>query len=101
MPTEGQGEGGGVEGEVRAAGTLRAGGKEAKLLEQRLLVGSRQVHTESGKHVSELLTWEAVAAERDFDLGEALGPQEGRGVLEARIGAWAGGSMPKKGVPWS
>lgn len=36
---------------------MRTSGKPAKELECRLLVASRQVHTDSGKHVLELFGW--------------------------------------------
>jgi hypothetical protein len=67
---------------------LRASGEAAKLLERRLLVHARQVHTEEGRHVTELVPWSLVVRERGLaaipsasdarraldDAARALGP---------------------------
>ncbi len=43
---------------VDEEGEVLSSGKPAKQLEQKLLVASQQVHTESGAHAVKLMTWE-------------------------------------------
>jgi hypothetical protein len=73
---------------VESEGGVSEGGREAKLLEARLLVHTRQVHTESGKHALVLSGWAefrksekirrcpsaAVAKKRLEELMAKLGP---------------------------
>ncbi len=40
-------------------------GKRAKPLEEKMLVYSRSIHTQSGKHIRELMTWETLLADLD------------------------------------
>jgi len=49
---------------------LRASGNQARVLQQRLLVASQEVHTESGKHAMELMTWRVFARERKVKLSK-------------------------------
>lgn len=49
---------------------VRASGKSAKILQQRLLVASQEVHTESGAHAMELMTWKVFAKERKVKLSK-------------------------------
>jgi hypothetical protein len=72
-----------VIGERIAAGErVRAGGAAARELESRLLCGSRQVHTDGGKHVLELVPWSLlIGAEFLADLAAA------RAALESAAAA--------------
>lgn len=45
---------------------VRATGEPAKLLERRLLVHARQVHTSGGKHATELVAWATLMAQREL-----------------------------------
>lgn len=70
---------------VDKQGSLRSKGPAAKLLETRLLVDAAQVHTESGRHETELRTWAA----SKLDVKEAK-----RVVAEAARKIGAEGRLP-------
>lgn len=77
--------------QVLAGEAVRGGGAAAREVERALICGSRQVHTESGKHVLELVPWSTLIGAAT--LGDAA---EARAILEraaAAIGA------PGR-VPW-
>jgi hypothetical protein len=69
------------------------GGASAKLLERRLLVHGRQVHTEGGRHATELAPWSLVARERAIGepppVGEAM-----RALEDAAAALGAGATLP-------
>lgn len=69
---------------IDAAGSLQTSGPPAKELERRLLVASRQVHTTSGAHATELSTW---AKFRAATKTRAITPARGRSDLEAAAAA--------------
>lgn len=71
---------------VDGAGETRAKGPAAKLLETRLLVDAHQVHTDKGRHETELRAWLA----SDVDVNDA------KRVLEAAVKAIGGGAR----LPW-
>jgi len=55
---------------VDAQERVQASGPPVKLLEERLLVASHQVHTSSGAHAIELMAWEAFARQANADVVE-------------------------------
>jgi hypothetical protein len=84
-----------VDAEMR----LLASGNIAKQLEQKLLVASRSVHTDSGSHALELLRWEVFAREKKVPLprGSAAGA---RAHLEALVGAMNKAFGARAKLPW-
>jgi hypothetical protein len=81
---------------VDADGTLQTTGGPAKALEQRLLVASAQVHTDSGKHALELSTWDVFATKHDLTPPWPTAI-EARALLEATLAKLPG---PRNGLPW-
>ncbi len=65
----------------------------ARQLEQRLLVHSSDVHTESGRHVKVLESW--ANWQLVHDPIELPAPADGRAMLEAAVVDW-----PKPRLPW-
>jgi hypothetical protein len=55
-------------GRVDREGHVRASGLPARQLEKKLLVASSEVHTESGAHAIELMTWSAFAKQSRSNL---------------------------------
>ena len=82
---------------VDEEGRVRAGGKAAKALEERLLVAGEQVHTESGAHASELSSFARFAIERE--LGALPSLDDARAELEATVQALPGGASAR--LPWN
>ncbi len=86
--------------QVDATSTAPASGAAAKVLQERLLVASEQVHTESGKHVLELCTWTQFAANHGL---EAPWPNGADAVstLEQALAALPGAlASPRAKLPW-
>ncbi|MFI5314141.1 MAG: hypothetical protein ACHQ6T_00435 [Myxococcota bacterium] len=97
-------------GRARRAGTLRLDqlprwsaaskpGDAARELERRLLVYSREIHTESGRHTRELESWDHLRAR--LRLPEDLpDPKDAKAALErvvsARLLPWARGARAKR-----
>jgi hypothetical protein len=87
-----------------AEASVRASGKPAKELQLRLLAPAREVHTESGRHATELESWSTWAARvgcrplRPGRSARSAGPaRAGREALEAaalELGA------PLTALPW-
>ena len=71
---------------IDAKRRVMASGKSAKRLELRLLVAGREVHTESGRHATELLHWDGFAERRGLDVA-LPSPARSRADLEAVVGA--------------
>lgn len=80
-------------------GRVRASGKPAKAIEQRLLAASVQVHTESGRHATELERWDAFARRRGLRIGRRS-PADARAELEALRDAWADRFGHRARLPW-
>ena len=81
---------------VQEAGTpLRASGAAARELQSRLLVHALEVHTESGRHATELQPWAAWAAQTGVTPARSL--TRARGKLEAASRAL--GAAPAA-LPW-
>jgi hypothetical protein len=78
--------------DVDARGSVRATGKPAKELELRLLASGRTVHTDSGHHATELLSWAELSRTR-----RALTQAQGQELLE-RAAAGLGNPVPQ--LPW-
>jgi hypothetical protein len=79
-------------------GNARASGASAKALEQRLLVSSAQLHTETGAHALELRTWDRFASEMDLR-PPWRSAAEGRAAFERALAALPGGDATS-GLPW-
>lgn len=79
---------------VTQSGT-RATGRAAKELQERLLVHAEQVHTESGRHETQLETWTRAA--KTCDVISATDIDTARAEIEAALGA-IGGSVTT--LPW-
>lgn len=76
--------------QVLAGETVRGGGAAARELERALICGSRQVHTESGKHVLELVPWSTL-----IGAATLADPGEARAALErAAASIGAAGRLP-------
>lgn len=93
----------GLDGDARALlervereGRVRASGKAAKALEARLLAASAQVHTESGKHATELSSWARFAEDREAGAPPPLA--EAKRELEAAVADMAAGGRAR--LPW-
>ncbi len=84
---------------VEREGSVRASGKPAKALEQRLLAVSRQVHTESGAHASELSSWKRFAEEKGLSSGRRTAA-EAKEEIENTVRAMAEGTAAKPKFPW-
>jgi hypothetical protein len=82
---------------VDEEGRVRASGKAAKALEERLLVAGEQVHTDSGAHASELSSFARFALDRG--LGSLPSLDEARAELEAAVRALPGGESAR--LPWN
>jgi hypothetical protein len=67
---------------VEAEGSVRASGDAARELQARLLVAAREVHTESGKHATELSTWNVGAG-----FSPLPPPEAARHILEEAVSA--------------
>jgi len=74
-------------------------GKQASKLEERLLVYSQSLHTESGKHVRQLKSWESYIKEIKFPLNR-LKATEAYEYFESVLEDWSSGSMQNAKVPW-
>ena len=85
---------------VDAETTVRASGKAAAALERALLVASRQVHTDSGKHALALSTWTAFAKHRGVALRRRA-PARARAALEAIVDGINGETGARGTLPWS
>lgn len=79
---------------------VRTSGKAAKTLEQRLLVASQEVHTESGAHALDLLTWKAFARDMKVRLPR-FSAAKSRAEIEQRVDAMNAEFDAKGKVPWA
>lgn len=84
---------------VEREGCVRATGKPAKALAARLLVTSAQVHTESGKHASELSSWARFVEQRG--VCEARSVADGKLEIAARVAAMVEASGGRGRLPWT
>lgn len=84
---------------VDLEGRVRASGKAAKALEGRLLVASAQVHSASGKHVTELSSWSCFVEDRGVALG-TLEVGDAKREIEAAVAAMAAASKARARLPW-
>lgn len=83
---------------VERAGKLQVSGKDAKLLEERLLVHTEQVHTDSGKHVLELSTW--ASFQKRQKLGRLPSARAARATLEEAVTTLSQGAKVPGSLPW-
>ncbi len=88
---------------VRRSGEVRASGRVAKELEIRLLVHSREVHTESGRHEILLQSWKRLAAKQRHggrDLGNRPSSTSARQIIEEAVRSigGSGGELPWEGA---
>jgi hypothetical protein len=82
----------------RTAAPVRAAGDAVRELEARLLVRSRQVHTESGEHEKVVTTWEAWAREERVAAAPALA--EAKATFEAVARSWEARAGAVARLPW-
>ncbi len=75
----------------------RSDAKAAEQLEQRLLVHTTEVHTESGAHRKALQSWPSWAAVRSLDFG--TNPARSRGIFEELVGSLPANRLGKL-LPW-
>ena len=71
----------------------------AQELEQRLLVHTRQVHTDSGAHARLLSTWDHWAAEEG--VSQTTAPAVARTRFEAVLSEWRAELGGKATLPWT
>lgn len=83
---------------VEREGRVRASGKPAKTIEARLLAASAQVHTESGKHVTELSSWARFVEDRAVRPSPALA--DAKREIEAIVAAMNEASSARARLPW-
>jgi hypothetical protein len=76
-----------------------AKGPAAKDLEKRLLVASREVHTDSGAHAIELVEWSRFARERRVKV-EKLGTDSAKKRVETALAAIEAESSARAKLPW-
>lgn len=81
-----------AEGRVRAR---RRGDAAARLLEDRMLVLGQQVHTESGRHETELVAWAEVARR-----ARLRGRRPAPSAAQAQLEAAALHAAPGARLPW-
>ncbi|MBE9179310.1 hypothetical protein IQ268_12135 [Oculatella sp. LEGE 06141] len=82
-------------GVIEQNGTMLSSGQKVKELEQRLLVHSEQVHTESGRHETQIETW-MLWAER-VNCQSILAVSEGKFQLETAVRSFGGKEAM---LPW-
>ncbi len=89
------------DGEARTnlTGTLPNPGEAARELERRLLVHSRQVHTEAGAHAKHLETWQRWAHRCGFD-PRPLPPPEAQQALEEVVRRLYDRFGSRNRLPW-
>jgi hypothetical protein len=80
-------------------GSLRTSGRDAKQLEERLLVHAQQVHTDSGKHELELSTW--AGFQKRQKLGRLPTARSAKQALETVVAKLANDRAPDRLLPWS
>lgn len=78
---------------------VRATGTAARELERALLVVGRDVHTDSGAHAKELVTWERFAREAGVPL-RRRSAERARAELEAAAAEMAEESGARAPLPW-
>jgi hypothetical protein len=78
---------------------LQASGKHAKSLEARLLVASRQVHTDSGAHATELMAWETFAHQTKAPRSR-ISAARARAEIEQTVRALNDAFAAKGKLPW-
>ena len=76
-----------------------ASGEPAKMLEARLLVASRQVHTESGAHATEILTWETFARQVNAPLSR-MSAAQAKTEIAQKVQAANDAFGAKGKLPW-
>jgi len=74
-------------------------GKYASKLEEKLLIYSQSVHTESGKHVRLLKSWESFMKEIKFSMSK-MKAVEAHEYFENVFADWSSGSKQNVKVPW-
>lgn len=81
---------------VDAEGRVRATKKPAKELELRLLCASDDVHTESGAHATELISWDHFAKDREI---VPIALEDARARIEGAVRAIAPAGVRAR-LPW-
>jgi hypothetical protein len=78
---------------------LMVSGEPAKVLETKLLVASRQVHTDSGAHATEVLTWETFARQRRTPLSR-MSAARAKAEIAQKVQAVNGAFDAQGRLPW-
>lgn len=86
-------------GQTESGKRVRASGKPAKQLEKRLLVFSRQVHTESGAHATELMSWKSFANQHKIPMRRRSATRA-RHELDAIIATMNVDYRARATLPW-
>ena len=73
--------------------------KGSKMLETRLLVHGKNIHTETGAHAKVLTSWKACMQELHFRFRNQ-DPETSKTSFEERIDAWASEFDKKSTLPW-
>ena len=84
---------------TEAGKRVRGSGNPAKQLEQRLLVFSEQVHTESGAHAIELMSWKAFAKQHKIPMRRRSATRA-RHELDAIIATMNVDYRARATLPW-
>ncbi len=86
-------------GRTEAGQRVRGSGKPAKQLERRLLVFSEQVHTESGAHAIELMSWSSFAKHHKIPM-RRRSVSRARHELDAIIATLNADYRARATLPW-
>jgi hypothetical protein len=78
---------------------VRASGKPSKELELRLLVAAEEVHTDSGAHAVDLMTWDSFAKKANMRL-PSISPAKARSQLEDLLSRMNAAFDAKGTLPW-
>jgi hypothetical protein len=84
--------------EVESDGPVQTSGRDAKTLEERLLVYSAQVHTKSGEHALELSSW--ASYQKRNKLGRLPSLITAKKSLETAAALLSKGTKARATLPW-
>lgn len=77
----------------------RTVGDLARTLERRLLVYGRSIHSPTGRHEKELMSWDCLRSERRI-VARGVSPNAARSLLEGAAAASLGPDLPSRLFPW-
>jgi hypothetical protein len=85
--------------EMKSSKSLTEIGKLASRLEERLLIYSESVHTDSGKHARVLKTWSQTMKEREVSV-ERISPEEAEMYFDFVLEEMRGDLVSRPHLPW-